>query len=175
MAERIAHTAQDDTPLATAAAHPDASALRGSPGAHSAGVVIGRTVYINRPREALYAVWRDFSNLQDFMENVISVKVLDATRSHWTIAAPGGRTLEWDSQVTEDVPGERIAWNSVEGASVRNSGMVEFRESPTGRGTFVTITLAYDSPAGNLGRLKARLYEREPHIPPRQGGRIAAY
>jgi uncharacterized membrane protein len=174
MAERMPHTAHGDTRL-PAAENFDASALRRSLGARSGDVLIGRTVCINRPREALYAWWRDFSNLRDLIENVVSVKVLDATHSRWVIAAPGGRTVEWDSRVTEDVPGERIAWRSVEGASVRNGGMVEFRESPTGRGTFVTVTLAFDPPAGRLGGLVAKLCDRQPHIPARPDARVSAY
>ena len=179
MAERTPHTDHGDVPPFTAEhrdpfALQDPSALRWSLGARSGDVVIGRTVCIKRPREALYAFWRDFSNLQDLMENVISVRVLDATHSHWVIAAPEGRIVEWDSQVTEDVPGERIAWSSVEGASVRSGGTVEFRESPTGRGTFVTVTLAYEPPGGNLGRLVATLYKCEP-LQRRQDFGVAGY
>jgi uncharacterized membrane protein len=45
---------------------------------------------------------------------------------------------------------------------------VEFRDSPTGRGTFVTVTIAYDPPAGEIGRLVAKLFQREPKIQARQ-------
>lgn len=163
MAEPMDHTARTDRPP-SATRHPDAPPLPGSLDARNADVVIGRTVRIDRPRNELYAYWRDFSNFQGFMEDVVSVKMLDATSAHWVVAAPGGHTMEWDSRITEDVPGERIAWASVEGASVRNSGVVEFRESPSGRGTFVTVTLAYDSPGGNLGRVMATAYKREPRL-----------
>lgn len=165
MADPVTRTAHDDAPL-SAAKHPDAAAA----GLHaeSDDTLLGHTICVNRPRAELYAFWHDFSHLPAFMENVESVAVQSATRSHWVIAAPAGRTVEWDSEITEDVPDERIAWTSLEGADVRNSGAVEFRDSPTGRGTFVIVTIAYDPPGGELGRLVAKLFHREPKIQARQ-------
>lgn len=165
MADPVSRTAHGDAPLASAK-HADAAAA-GLP-ARSEDTLLGHTVSINRSRAELYAFWRDFSHLPAFMENVHSVTVQTPLRSHWVIAAPAGRTVEWDSQITEDVPDERIAWASLEGADVRNSGAVEFRDSPTGRGTFVTVTIAYDPPVGELGRFVARLFHREPTIQARQ-------
>jgi uncharacterized membrane protein len=49
------------------------------------------------------------------MQNVHSVAIRDQTRSPWAIEAPAGKTVEWDSQVTEDDPGRLIAWRSLEG------------------------------------------------------------
>jgi uncharacterized membrane protein len=65
-------------------------------------------------------------------------------------------------------PGQLIAWRSEEGASVRNSGQVEFRDSPEGRGTIVTVTLAYDPPGGSVGKLIAKLFQKEPKVQARQ-------
>ncbi len=165
MADPVTRTAHDDAPLSSAR-HPDASAAGLQ--AHRDDTLVGHTVCIHRPRAELYSFWRDFSHLPAFMENVQSVTVQTPARSHWVIAAPAGRSVEWDSEVTEDIPDERIAWTSLEGADIRNSGVVEFRDSPTGRGTFVTVTIAYDPPAGELGRLMAKLFHREPKIQARQ-------
>jgi len=165
MADQIARTAHDDAPL-SAARRADAAAA--GLDARSDDALLGHTVCIGRPRAELYAFWRDFSHLPAFMENVQSVEIQTPTRSHWVIAAPAGRSVEWDAEITEDVPDERIAWTSLEGADVRNSGAVEFRDSPTGRGTFVTVTIAYDPPAGEVGRLLAKLFHREPKIQARQ-------
>ena len=82
------------------------------------GAIVGRTVTINRPRDEIYAFWRDFSNLAPVMENVERIDVVDDRRSHWVVKAPAGKTVEWDSVVTEDEPGRLIAWQSVEGADV---------------------------------------------------------
>jgi uncharacterized membrane protein len=128
----------------------------------------GRTVTINRPRDELYRFWRDLTNLPRFMENIESISVIDDTRSHWVVSAPGGKTVEWDSIITKDVPGRLIAWRSAEGADISNSGRIEFRDAPPGRGTEVTATIAYDPPAGTLGKLAAKLFQKEPRIQARR-------
>jgi uncharacterized membrane protein len=131
-------------------------------------VLIGRSVTIDRPRRELYDFWRNFNNLSHFMHSIKGVTITDATRSHWIVDAPAGKTVEWDSSVTADEPGRLIAWRSEDGASVRNSGQVEFRDSPDGRGTVVTVTLAYDPPGGGIGKMIAKLFQKEPKIQARQ-------
>ncbi|HET9473170.1 MAG TPA: SRPBCC family protein [Steroidobacteraceae bacterium] len=130
--------------------------------------LVERTVTIDRPREELYAFWRDFTNLALFMENIASVTVIDPLRSHWVVKAPADATVEWDSIITEDIPGEVIAWSTAEGADVPNSGRIEFRDTTNGRGTMVTATIAYDPPAGAIGKLFAKIFQREPNIQARR-------
>jgi uncharacterized membrane protein len=127
-----------------------------------------KSVTIRRPRDEVYAAWRDFSRLGEFMENVERVEVLDDKRSHWVVRAPGGRTVEWDSRITEERQGELIAWTSEEGADVPNSGHVTFRDAQADRGTIVTATLVYNPPAGAVGKLIAKLFQREPAIQARR-------
>jgi uncharacterized membrane protein len=168
MSEQTTRTAHGDAPL-SAAKNPDPRAARDT-GAHveKDDELVGRTVSINRPRQELYAFWRDFTNLPLFMENIETIRILDADRSHWVVAAPGDRTVEWDSVVTDDEPGSLIAWASAEGASVRNSGRIEFRDSTNGRGTLVTATIIYDAPGGAVGKALAKLLQREPNIQARR-------
>jgi uncharacterized membrane protein len=125
------------------------------------GTVWGRTVTIMRPREELYAFWRDFANLASFMENIVSIEVLDDTRSRWTVKGPNGN-YEWESTVIEDRPGELIAWDAT--GDVKNSGRVEFRDAPPGHGTYVRAILAYDPPGGVIGKMIATLTQKEPQI-----------
>ena len=160
-------TAHHDAPLSTAK-HPDVAGLSDEFAARHGDVLVGRTVTIDRPHAELYAFWRDFKNLPQFMHNLHRVDVLDARRSHWVIAAPAGRTVEWDAEITHDEPGRLIAWQSTEGASVRNSGRVEFLDSPDGRGSVVRMTLVYDPPGGTLGKLIAKLFQKEPKVQARQ-------
>jgi uncharacterized membrane protein len=162
MAERTTRTRGADAPLSTAKDPNPAAA--GLDVADEDDVLVGRTVSIYRSRQELYDFWRDFRNLPLFMENIEAVDVLDGDRSHWVVRGPAGADLEWDSQITEDVPGEVIAWRSVEGASVDNSGRVEFRDSPNARGTIVSVTIAYDPPGGKLGKVFAKIFRREPAI-----------
>ena len=126
--------------------------------------VVGRTVTIGRPREEVYAFWRDFPNLARVMENIERIDTLDERRSHWVVKAPAGKTVEWDSVVTDDEPGRLIAWQSVEGADVKSSGRVEFLDAAPGRGTMVRATIAYDPPAGTIGEWLAKLLQREPNV-----------
>jgi len=157
---------RDDAPATTAKSRPDdtmTQALIAAGGDH----VVGRAVTINKPAAELYAYFRDFAKLGTFMENVIRVDVLDARRSHWVVKAPAGKTVEWDARITEERDGELIAWASEEGADVPNAGRVEFRDAGL-RGTVVTATIAYDPPAGTVGKLIAKLFQREPAIQARR-------
>lgn len=124
--------------------------------------VVGRTVTIARPRAELYAYWRDFANLPRFMENVASVESLPDGHSRWIIAAPAGTTVAVVTRLTEDRPGEMIAWQSVEGSDIDAKGKITFRDAPGDRGTEVEAIIAYKPPAGELGRLIAKLFQREP-------------
>ncbi len=144
------------------------AAEAGLPAAENEDQLVARSVSINRSRHELYDVWRDFRNLPLFMENIESVVMIDATRSHWKVRGPGDSTVEWDSILTEDVPGEVLAWTSVEGADVPNTGRIEFRDSSNGRGTIVTATIAYDPPASKLGAMVAKLFGAEPKIQARR-------
>lgn len=127
-----------------------------------------RAVLINRPRAELYAFWRDFQNLPRFMENVRSVTILEPGLSQWTIAGPAGADFDLVSEITEDRPDEKIAWRSTEGSDVDHEGYVEFRDNPFGRGTEVRVFISYDPPAGVVGKLVAKVMQREPRIQARR-------
>jgi uncharacterized membrane protein len=159
---------KDDAPLAaskqgSAAVEAASGNVPEAQGAH----ITGRSVTINKPAQELYAFFRDFSNLPSFMENVESIRLHDEQRSHWVVKAPGGRTVEWDARVTEEVPGRLISWTSEEGADVPNSGKVEFKPVE-GRGTVVTATILYDPPGGIIGKIVAKMFQREPAIQARR-------
>ena len=126
-----------------------------------------RAVTIARPADELFAYFRDFSNLPTFMENVVRIDVLDDRRSHWVVKAPAGRTVEWDATVTAEEPGRSFTWQSDDGADVPNSGQVEFADAGA-RGTVVTATIAYDPPGGTIGKVIAKLFQREPAIQARR-------
>jgi uncharacterized membrane protein len=166
MADKITSTRGGDAPLSSAKdPNPAASGLAV---ADEDAELVGRTVSIDRPRQELYAFWRDFRNLPLFMENIESVTELDSMRSHWKVKGPANTEFEWDSLITEDQPGEVIAWSSAKSDGLQNSGRVEFRDSGNGRGTFVTVTIVYEPPGGALGKAFAKIFRREPKIQARQ-------
>jgi uncharacterized membrane protein len=123
---------------------------------------VKKTVTVMKSPEELYTFWHDFENLPRFMRHLESVQVTGDGRSHWKAKAPAGQTVEWDAEVTEDRPNELIAWRSLEGADVDNSGSVRFMPATGGRGTVVQVELQYDAPGGPLGVLIAKLSGEEP-------------
>lgn len=126
------------------------------------GIYVRKSVTVNRPQDEIYNYWHDFENLPRFMRHLESVRVTGQGRSHWVAKAPGGNTVEWDAVVTDDRPNERIAWRSVEGADVQNSGSVEFRRAPGDRGTEVLVEMRYDPPGGHIAAIFAKLFREEP-------------
>jgi uncharacterized membrane protein len=119
-------------------------------------------ITINQPAGVVYGYWRDFANLPAFMTHLVSVETSGNGRSHWTATAPAGRTVEWDAEIVGDQPDERIAWRSLEGATVPNAGEVAFTAAPGGRGTEVRVELSYELPGGAVGKLVAKLFGEDP-------------
>jgi uncharacterized membrane protein len=119
------------------------------------------TTTIKRPANELYEFWHDFENLPRFMFHLELVEVTGPRRSHWVARAPTG-TVEWDAEVTEDTPNERIAWRSLEGSEIPNSGVVRFVRAPGDRGTEIHVEMTYDAPGGKLGALAAKIFGEEP-------------
>jgi len=132
------------------------------------GTLIGRSVTINRPRQEIYAAWRDFTRFPEYMDNVRSVEMIDQKTARWTIEAPAGNTVELVTETTHDVPGERIAWKSIEGSSITTAGEVLFFDAPAGRGTIVQLVMTYNPPGGTVGKMIAKLFQREPAIQARR-------
>jgi uncharacterized membrane protein len=159
--------ARDDAPLSASKRKDAVDDATGMLRDGKGSSIVGRAVTINRPVAELYAYWRDLTNLSTFMDNVVSVTPIDATRSHWVVKAPGGRTVEWDAAITEERENALIAWASEEGADVPNSGRVEFRDAGE-RGTVITATILYDPPGGAIGKLIAKMFQREPAIQARR-------
>jgi uncharacterized membrane protein len=158
----------DDAPLTTSK-NDGAVAKLGDrlPYAHG-NDLSGTTVTINRPRAELFAYWRDFANVPSFMDNVEHIDVIDRVTSHWVVRGPADKVLEWDARITDEREGDYFAWASVEGADVPNSGRVDFRDATGGRGTAVTVTIVYDPPGGTIGKIVAKMFQREPAIEARR-------
>jgi uncharacterized membrane protein len=166
--DTVERARKSDAPLTAAVHQRDVAHEAAETRSWDSAALVGRTVTINRPRSEIYAFWRDFRNLALFMENIREVQVSDDRRSHWVVAAPAGTKVEWDSVITEDEPDQLIAWESDEGADVKNAGRVEFRDGAPGRGTEVTVTLAYEPPGGEIGKAFAKLFQREPKMQARR-------
>lgn len=130
--------------------------------------LVGRTVTIGRPRQEIYEAWRNFTRFPEFMENVTRVEDLGGNRSRWLIKAPAGGEVELITRIVEDVPGERIAWESEEGSGIDTAGVVTLTDAPPGPGTYVRLLMSYDPPGGAIGRGIAKLLQREPSLQARR-------
>jgi uncharacterized membrane protein len=118
---------------------------------------VARYFEVEAPVEQVYAYWRDFSHFPSFMPDVQEVRVTGPTSSHWVVTGPLGKSVEWDAEITEDIPNQRIAWTSVGDAEVDNAGAVRFEDR--GRMTGLEVSLDYNPPAGKAGELVAELFK----------------
>ena len=120
---------------------------------------ITEDITVDVPRDAVYSFWRTLSNLPKFMKHLKSVDEIDAEVSLWVANTPGGLVdLKWNAEITREIEGEYIGWQSVEGSMVDNAGKIEFRDSLNGIGTEIHIEIDYFPPAGSVGRGIASLF-----------------
>jgi uncharacterized membrane protein len=110
---------------------------------------IEERITINRPPEEVYRYWRNLENLPRFMDHLESVKELGGRRSHWVLKAPAGPRLEWDAEITEDIPGEVISWRSLPGSEVEHQGTVRFARTSGTMATDLELMILYDVPGSH--------------------------
>jgi uncharacterized membrane protein len=133
-------------------------------GKRSTGVHVSKSILVDKSQLDLYTFWRKLENLPQIMSHLESVVVIDERRSHWVARAPmiAGGSVEWDAEITEDRPSERLAWRSLPGSGVVNRGSVHFKKAPGNRGTYIQVKLEYAPPAGKLGGILATLFGENP-------------
>ena len=100
---------------------------------------IEKSIEVNVPVRIAYNQWTQFEEFPRFMEGVKEVTQLDDTRLHWK-AAIAGQDKEWDAEITEQTPDQRIAWTSRGGAI--NGGVVTFHRLSDARSK-VMLQLEY--------------------------------
>jgi uncharacterized membrane protein len=81
------------------------------------------SIDVNVPLSVAYNQWTQFEEFPRFMEGVTSVTQTDDTHLHW-VAEVGGAEREWNAEITEQHPDERVAWRATSGA--QNAGVVTF-------------------------------------------------
>lgn len=84
---------------------------------------IEQSIEVDVPVRTAYNQWTQFEEFPKFMEGVEKVIQLDDKRLHW-VAEIAGKTREWDAEITEQIPDERVAWSNIDGAT--NAGVVTF-------------------------------------------------
>ena len=101
---------------------------------------IEKTFEIECPVRTVYNQWTQFEDFPRFMDGVKEVRQLDDTHLHWR-ASIAGKEKEWEAEITEQVPDQRIAWRSTSGA--QNAGTVRFEPLNKGR-TRVMLSMEYE-------------------------------
>ena len=132
------------------------------------GIEVRQSFTLNVPADVAFAFWRRFSEFPRFMKHVESVTELDDKRSHWVVRGPGDRTMEWDAEIVEEIPGRSIHWRTIGEPDVRHGGQVEFHPATGDRGTVAVIHLAYEAPAGKAGATLARVFGEDPEAEVRE-------
>ena len=113
---------------------------------------VEKSIEVEAPLNKVYNQWTQFEDFPKFMQGIEQVQQLDDKRLHW-VAEIGGKKKEWDAEIFEQVPDQKIAWRSTSGAP--NAGIVSFRPVAANR-TQVTVRMEYE-PEGAIENLGAAL------------------
>ena len=97
-------------------------------------------IEVNVPVRTAYDQWTQFGDFPRFMEGVKEVRQLDDRRLHWS-AEIAGKKREWDAEIREQVPDEKLIWQSTSGEP--NAGLVRFDALDSDR-TRVHLELSYE-------------------------------
>lgn len=84
---------------------------------------IEQSVDVEVPVTTAYDQWTQFESFPEFMEGVDRIDQLTDTTTHW-VTSIAGVHREFDAQITEQLPDERVAWTSVDGP--KQAGVVTF-------------------------------------------------
>jgi uncharacterized membrane protein len=91
---------------------------------------VQKTIDVPVPVREVYNQWTQFETFPEFMEGVKEVRQTDDRHLHWR-AQVGGREVEWDAEITEQIPDTRVAWRSIGGRP--NAGVVDFHPTAEDR------------------------------------------
>jgi uncharacterized protein YndB with AHSA1/START domain len=103
------------------------------------------SIEVNAPLQAVYNQWTQFEEFPNFMEGVDEVRQEGPKNLLWKVNI-GGKEKQWEAEITEQVPDQKIAWSSIDGTP--NAGEVNF-DSVDGERTRITLTMEYE-PEGFL-------------------------
>ncbi len=120
-----------------------------------------KTINIHAPVEDVYRLWSSPENFARFMAHVKEVRRSEDGHYHWTVAGPAGVSVTWDSEVTENIPNQVLAWKTMPWSAVRNAGIVRFERNPDS-GTRLHILMSYNPPGGALGHVLASIFGHDP-------------
>ena len=124
------------------------------------GIRVQKAINIFAPVDEVYRFWRNFENFPLFMNHVKEISV-EGDISRWTVAGPADTPYSFQSQITQDIPNELIAWETLPDSEVHSAGFVRFDENRDGS-TRVTVQMSYAPPVGVFGHAVAQLFGVDP-------------
>lgn len=86
---------------------------------------VTKSIDVHVPISTVYNQWTQFETFPEFMGGVDQITQLDDRRLRWKVTI-GGQTREFDAEVTEQNPEERVAWKSIDGKT--HAGVVTFHK-----------------------------------------------
>jgi uncharacterized membrane protein len=101
---------------------------------------IEQSIDVDVPVNVAYNQWTQFEEFPQFMEGVEQVRQIDDAHLQWR-ASIGGSEQEWQAEITEQRPDERVAWKATGGKE--NAGVVTFHRLAEDRSK-VTVQMDYD-------------------------------
>jgi uncharacterized membrane protein len=113
---------------------------------------VTESVDVAVPVRTAYNQWTQFEEFPRFMDGVEEIRQTDDTHLHW-VAEFGGKREEWEAEVTEQRPDERVAWAARGGKG--NAGVVTFHRLDEDS-TRVTVQMDWE-PEGVLENVGATL------------------
>jgi uncharacterized membrane protein len=102
---------------------------------------IEKSITVEVPLHTAYDQWTQFETFPKFMDGVEEVRQLDDKHLHWK-ASIAGVKREWDAEIVDQTPDDRITWRATEGA--KNDGTVSFATDEMGRATRVTLRMEFE-------------------------------
>ncbi|GHE36298.1 cyclase [Streptomyces longispororuber] len=102
---------------------------------------VEESIEVNVSVTTAYNQWTQFESFPEFMDGVDRVEQRSDTLTHWTTSI-GGVKREFDAQITEQIPDNRVAWTTV-GGEARQAGVVTFHRLDDAR-TKVTLRMEFD-------------------------------
>ncbi|WP_306328762.1 SRPBCC family protein [Streptomyces venezuelae] len=86
---------------------------------------VEQTIDVDVPLRTAYNQWTQFEEFPKFMEGVEEVRQTDDRHCHWRTKVAGVRR-EFDTEIVDQLPDERVAWRTVAG-DVQQMGVVSFQ------------------------------------------------
>jgi len=112
---------------------------------------VEKSVEVDVPITVAYNQWTQFEEFPKFMDGVEDVEQLDDTHIKW-LAEIGGQKREWQAEIVEQIPDQKIAWKSIDGTP--NAGTVTFEPISQGR-TRVNLVMKVE-PQGFIEKAGAK-------------------